>query len=331
MAGKCNVRLFVYGCRPYDEQADFEKIKAETGMDIQWTEESASMDNAELAKGFDAISIVSSPMPAELIQKLSSLGVKMISTRSIGYDHIDLEAARNVGMRVSNTPYSPDTVAEFTVMAMLMALRQMKRTMQRAELHDFSLNGLLGRHLSSCTVGILGAGQIGARVAELLQGFGCEILVCSRHPKELPGTEFVSLEELLRRSDVLTLHMPLNSDNFHLLNREAFSKMKDGAILVNTARGGLVDTEALIEALEQGKLSGAALDVIEGEKGLYHYDKKNEQIAHRQLSVLKDMPNVIFSAHTAFYTREGVTETSERSVLSCVLELTGKENPWRIL
>ncbi len=331
MAGKYDIRLFVYGCRPYDEQADFEKIRADTGMDIQWTANTASMENCELARGFDAISVISTPLPGELIRKFSWEGVRMISTRSIGYDHIDLDAAKAVGMRVSNTPYSPECVAEFTIMAMLMALRQMKRTMQRAELHDFSLNGLIGRHLSSCTVGVLGTGQIGTRVIELLHGFGCEILAYNRHLRKIPGAKNVSLDTVLTHSDILTLHMPLGEDNFHLLDRAAFAKMKDGAILVNTARGGLVDTDALIDALEQGKLGGAALDVIEGERGFYHYDLKNEQIGLRQMSILKDMPNVILSAHTAFYTREGVGETSYRSVESCVRELSGQENPWRII
>lgn len=331
MAGRSEPRLLVYGCRPYDEQAEFRRLRDQYGMEIQWLPDHANLQNADAAKGFDAVSVLSFPLPGEVVRALGQAGVRMISTRTIGYDHIDLEAARQAGMRVSNASYSPESVAEYTVMLMLMSLRHMKRIMERGNIHDFSLPGTIGRQLGSCTVGVLGAGNIGKAVIRMLSGFGCKILACARHPAEIRGAEFVSLNRILAESDILTLHMPLTEDNYHILDRAAFENVKPGAVIVNTARGGLIDTEALIENLESGRLGGAALDVVEGESGLYHFDRKSERLCCRNISILKDMPNVVFSHHMAFYTREAVAEMAECSVKSCLLELTGQENPWRIL
>jgi D-lactate dehydrogenase len=290
--------------------------------------EQPSLKNAHLAQGYEAISIVSTPMPGTLIAEFHRLGVKMISTRTVGYDHVDLETAKKLGVHVSNATYSPDCVADYTVMLMLMALRKMKRILQRADIHDFSLPGTIGKELHNCTVGVLGAGKIGRRVIQDLSGFGCEILAYGHHPDE--SLHFVSLEEILTQSDILTFHMPLGQDNYHMIGEKEIARMKDGVVIINTARGGLIDTEALISGLESGKIGAAALDVVENEGGLFHFDKKSQQIAHRQLSILKDMPNVIFSPHMAFYTQEAIGDMVGHSVESCVLELSGQENPWHI-
>ena len=215
-------------------------------------------------------------------------------------------------------------------MLMLMALRNEKRILQRANLHDFSMPGLIGRQLRGCTVGIVGAGKIGARVMESIRGFGCKVLYWNRTPKSgLPGTQ-VPFDVLCRESDILSLHLPLTEETYHLISREVIASMKPGAILVNTARGALVDSEALIDALESGHLGGAELDVVEVEAGLYHFNKMSDQIKNHSLSILKDMPNVIVTPHMAFYTREAVEQMARCSLEACRYFEAGGENPWKI-
>ena len=325
------MKLFVYGYRPYDEAEAFQYYAKKFHVELGLCQEQPTVENAALAEGYDCISIVSTPMPEKLIVKFRALGIKMISTRTVGYDHIDLITAKTVGMHVSNASYSPDCVAEFAVMLMLMALRRMKRIMQRADIHDFSLPGTIGKELRDCTVGVLGTGKIGKAVLRDLSGFGCKRMAYNRSPDPSLGVPFVSLDTILSSCDILSFHMPLNEESYHMIDQGAIDKMRDGVILVNTARGALIHTEALIEGLECGKIGAAALDVLEDEVGLFHYDKRSEQIGHRAMSILKDMPNVIFSPHMAFYTQEAIGDMVRHSIESCVLELSGQENPWRIL
>ena len=324
------MRLFVYGCRPYDEEAIFRSLAEQYRITLGTTTEQPSVDNAALARGYDAVSVVAVPVTAGILTALHQNGVSLVSTRTIGYDHIDLAAARALGITVCNAGYDPDAVADYTVMLMLMALRNEKRILQRAELHDFSMPGLMGRQMRSCTVGIVGAGKIGARVMESIRGFDCKVLYWNRSKKSgLPGTQ-VPLAVLLRESDIISLHIPLTAETHHLISREVIASMKPGVILVNTARGGLVDTEAMIDALESGHLGGAALDVVEGEAGLYHFNKMSDQIRSRFLSILKDMPNVIVTPHMAFYTREAVAQMAQCSIDACRCLEAGAESPWRI-
>ena len=325
------MKLFVYGYRPYDEAEAFSYYAEKYHVKLGFCQAPPSMDNAALAEGYDAITIVSNPMPEQLIVRFRSLGIRMISTRTVGYDHVDIATARTLGMHVSNASYSPDCVADYAVMLMLMALRRMKRIMQRADIHDFSLPGTIGKELRDCTVGILGTGKIGRTVIRDLGGFGCRILAYSRTQRSDVAAEYVSLEELFARCDVLSLHMPLTQDNYHLLDYDTIGQMKEGVVIVNTARGGIINTEALIDGLECGRIGAAALDVLEEEAGLFHFDKKSEQINHRAMSILKDMPNVIFTPHMAFYTQEAIGDMVGHSVMSCVLELSGKDNPWRVI
>ena len=324
------MRLYVFGCRPYDEEAMFRSLAQQYQITLGITAEQPSVDNAALARGYDAVSVVAVPVTAEILTALHQNGVRLVSTRTIGYDHIDLNAARALGITVCNAGYDPDAVADYTVMLMLMALRNEKRILQRANLHDFSMPGLMGRQMRSCTVGVVGAGKIGVRVMESLRGFGCRILYWNRSKKSgFPGTQ-VPFDVLCRESDILSLHIPLTAETHHLISREVMAAMKPGAILVNTARGGLVDTEAMIDALEAGHLGGAALDVVEGEAGLYHFNKMSDQIRNRYLSILKDMPNVIVTPHMAFYTQEAVEQMARCSMDACRYFETGAENPWKI-
>ena len=291
------------------------------------------MENAHLAEGYEYVSIITSRIDADLMKRFHELGVKMISTRTIGFDHIDLDAARKYGIHVSNVSYSPECVADYTVMLMLMSIRKMKRIMQRAEINDFSLPGIQGREMPNFTVGVLGTGKIGRCVIRDLSGFGCRIYAYDKYESESvkEHAQYADLDTIFRECDMITLHMPLEEDNFHLLNEEAFAKMKDGVIIVNTARGGLINTKALINALESGKVGAAGLDVIEDEFGMYYYDLKSDILSKRDLFILRGFPNAIVTPHMAFYTDQAVSDMVKHSIESCLLRAEGKEDPWEVL
>ena len=270
------MKLFAFALRPFDELGYLEALSRELGFTFAWTEDYPTLDNAELAAGADALSIITNPMTPVLLERYHQMGIRAIATRSIGYDHIDLAAARRLGIRVAHAAYPPEGVADYTIMLMLMGLRRAKLVLKQAEAQDFSLEGKLGRTLASCTVGVVGTGAIGACVIRQLAGFGCRILACDPYPKDALRDQatYVNLETLLAESDVVTLHAPGLPENHHMIGTGELALMKPGALLVNAARGSLVDTEALVAALESGRLGGAALDTIENEAGLYYLDRR---------------------------------------------------------
>ena len=218
-------------------------------------------------------------------------------------------------------------------MLILMSIRRMKRILQRTQLQEYTLDGIQGRELKDLTVGVIGTGRIGRTVIQNLSGFGCKILANDLYEKEEVKSfaSYVSLEEIWENADVITLHTPLTEENFHLINEESLSKMKDGVVIVNTARGGLIDSRALIEAVESGKVGAAGLDVVENEFGLYYYDHKNDILKNRELALLRSFPNVTVSHHMAFYTDEEVKTVIRDSLTGCKLVMEGKENPWEVL
>lgn len=327
------MKLFVYSYRTFDEAFFFEKFSKEYGIELGICREAPTLQNAYLAKGYDYISVITTPIDEALVTAFHQYGIKMISTRTVGYDHIDLKKAKELGVRVSNVTYTPESVADYTVMLMLMSIRRMKHIMQRAAINDFSLEGLAGRTLSSFTIGIIGTGKIGTAVIKVLNGFGCKIYAYDTCEKE-EIKEYVSyadLETVYKRCDMISLHMDLNQDNYHLINKESIKKMRDGVILINTARGGLIDSESLIEGLEQGKIGAVGLDVVEKEFGLYYYNLKNDTINNRELFILRSFQNVIVTPHMAFYTDQSISDMVKHSILACYYDARGKENPWCIL
>jgi D-specific alpha-keto acid dehydrogenase len=247
---------------------------------------------------------------------LSQAGVMYISTRSIGYNHINVNYAESVGISVENVTYSPDSVADYTLMLMLMAVRNAKSIIRRADIHDYRLNDARGRELRDLTIGVIGTGRIGAAVMDRLRGFGCRILAYDSHPKT--AADYVPLDELLQLSDIVTLHTPLNGDTHHLLNRQRIEQMKHGAFIINTGRGSLLDTEAIIPALESGRLGGAALDVLEGEEGIFYADCRNKPIGSKSLLRLQRLPNALISPHTAYYTDHALSDMVENSIINCL-------------
>lgn len=327
------MKVFVFNYRDFDEAEYFTKESEALGVELGICRETPTLANIDLAAGYDCISIITTPIDAALMKRIKELGIKMVSTRTIGYDHVDIKAAKELGIKVSNATYSPNGVADYAIMLMLMASRKMKHIMERADIRDFSLKGIQGREFASFTVGIIGTGRIGRTVVRHLSGFGCRILAYDLYESEevKQYATYVPLEEIWQQCDLISFHAPLTDENFHMVNAETIAKMKDRVILVNTARGGLIDSQALIDAIESGKVGAAALDVVENEFNLYYYDLKSQVLQNRELAILKSFPNVIVTPHMAFYTDRDVHDMVYASLKSCLLEEAGEENPWRVL
>jgi D-specific alpha-keto acid dehydrogenase len=295
----------------------FRVVAPRFGVLLTVTGLAASPATAELALGSECISVGhKSPISRETLAALSEVGVRYLSARSIGVDHIDVGFAGTVGIAVEGITYSPDSVADYTLMLMLMALRHARSVICRADAHDFRLSSLRGRELRDLTVGIVGTGRIGRAVVDRLRGFGCRVLTYDTRP--LGSTEHVPLEELLRRSDVVSLHTPLTPATHHLLDRRRLALMRPGAVVVNTGRGALVDTDGLVTALEEGRLGGAALDVLEGEEDVFYADLRARPVGHDLLVRLQALPNVLISPHTAFYTDHAVADMAENTLINCL-------------
>jgi len=316
------VGVTIYGCEP-DEATLFRRLAPRFGVRPTITAAAVSAANAELAAGNRCVSVGHKTRVSNAaLLGLSRAGARYLNTRSIGYNHIDLAYAKSVGMSVENVAYSPDSVADYTLMLILMAVRQAKSMVRRADVHDYRLGETRGRELRDLTVGVVGTGRIGAAVVDRLRGFGCPVLAHDNRPKT--AADHVPLDELLRRSDVVTLHTPLTAETHHLLDRDRIDRMKRGAFVVNTGRGALLDTTALLAALENGRLGGAALDVVEGEEGIFYADHRGKTIESKTLVRLQELPNVLVSPHTAYYTDHALTDTVENSLRNCSNFMNGE-------
>ena len=308
--------ITIYECGQ-DEAVLFRALAPRLGFTPTIVEAAVSETNADLAAGNRCISVGHKTQITDAtLLALSRAGVAYISTRSIGYNHIDVGYAESVGISVGNVAYSPDSVADYTVMLMLMAVRHAKSIVRRADIHDYRLHEVRGRELRDLTVGIVGTGRIGAAVVDRLRGFRPRLLAHDR--TSMVAADYVPLDELLRESDIVTLHTPLTSETHHLLDARRIGQMKPGAFIVNTGRGSLIDTEALVAALESGRLGGAALDVVEGEEGVFYADCRNRPIESKSLMRLQEMPNVLISPHTAYYTDHALSDTVENSIINCL-------------
>ncbi len=308
--------ITVYGCDP-DEAAAFRAIAPRFGVVPTITAAGVSESNLEFMRGNRCISVGhKNRITNSTLDALSLAGIVYISTRSIGYDHIDVDHAGSLGICVGNVAYSPDSVADYTLMLMLMALRNAKSMIRRTDAHDYRLHPVRGKELRDLTVGVIGTGRIGAAVMDRLRGFGCLTLAYDNRPKTT--ARHVPLDELLGQSDIVTLHTPLTPDTHHLLDRRRIEQLKHGAFVVNTGRGALLDTEALLSALESGRLAGAALDVLEGEDGVFYADRRSYPIESEALLRLQQLPNVVISPHTAYYTDHALNDAVENSIINCL-------------
>ncbi len=307
--------MTIYGCGP-DEAVLFRELAPRLGVRPKITEAPVSEATIHLALGHRCISVGhKTKITNGTLLALGRVGVRYISTRSIGFNHLDVAYAERLGITVENVTYSADSVADYTLMLMLMTVRQAKSMIRRIDDHDYRLHDVRGRELRDLTIGVVGTGRIGAAVIDRLRGFGCRVLAYDLRPKT--AADYVPLEELLRLSDLVTLHPPLTAETHHLLDRRRIGQLKHGAYVINTGRGALLDTAALCSALTEGRLAGAALDVLEGEEGIFYADCRSRAVESEQLLRLQALPNVIISPHTAYYTDHALRDTVENSLINC--------------
>jgi len=306
------VRSVLFSTRTYDERS-FRAVNdgREAPLELAFLEARLDAATIGLAEGFDVVvPFVNDVLDAPVITALAASGTRLLALRSAGFNHVDLQAAEDAGLTVMRVPaYSPHAVAEFTVGLMLAVERRIHRAYGRVRDGNFSLEGLLGSDLRGRTVGIVGTGRIGALVARILHGFGCDLLVNDPFPDPdvaALGARSVDLDTLLRSSHVITLHCPLTPESHHMIDADAISRMRDGVMIVNTSRGALVDTRAVIDGLKSGRIGNLALDVYEEEGDLFFEDLSDRVITDDVFSRLLTFPNVLITAHQAFFTAEAL-------------------------
>lgn len=326
------MKIFFYALREYDEKKYLEECAAQYGFEYDYTSEYPSMENLDLVKGCEGVAIITNPINAEMLDKMKALGVKYLTTRSIGYEHIDVAYADKIGIKVAHVTYAPESVADYTIMMMLIACRQMPYIMQKSAVQDFTLKGKIGKEISASTIGVLGTGNIGATVVKHLKGFGCRILMNDVYEKEELRElgEYTDKETLIRESDIITLHVPALESNYHMIDADAISKMKDGVIIVNCARGSLIDSDAMIDALKSGKIGFAALDTIENEAGLYYLNRSGDLLDNPERAVLMSFPNVYLTPHMAFYTERTIHDMIHNAVIGLLNFEKDAENPFAV-
>jgi D-lactate dehydrogenase len=311
------MRIILFSNQTYDRDS-FLAANHGLGFELHFQQAQLREDTVALAMGFEVVCpFVNDDLSRPVLEHLAAGGTRLIALRSAGYNHVDLAAARALGLAVVRVPaYSPHAVAEHGVGLVLALCRHLHRAYNRTREGDFSLHGLTGFDLHGRTVGVIGSGQIGEVFARIMSGFGCHILAYDPYPNraiETLGGRFVELDELLAQSDIISLHCPLNDATKHLINARSLERMKRGSMLINTGRGALVDTPALIEALKSGQLGYLGLDVYEEEADIFFADRSDQPLQDDVLARLLTFPNVIITAHQAFLTREalaGIAQTT---------------------
>ncbi len=300
------MKIAFYGTKPYD-RVWFEPMGKEYGFDIHFIEASCSQETVFMAKGCDAICIfVNDYVNAGMIDTLYEMNVKAILLRSAGFNNVDVKAAEDKIVILRVPSYSPEAVAEFSMAMLLTVNRLTHKAYNRTRDFNMSLNGLMGIDLFEKTAGVIGTGKIGQAMFRILNGFQMHVLCYDPFPVEGLEAEYVSLDKLFQSADVISLHCPLNSDTRHIINKEAIAMMKKGVYLVNTSRGALIDTQALIDGMLEGKFGGVGLDVYEEEEGVFYEDRSNDIIMDDNLARLVTFPNMLVTSHMGFFTREAM-------------------------
>lgn len=308
------MKIAFYDTKPYDKPS-FEHYGALKDMQFRFLETRLNEDTVELARGCEAVCVfVNDTVNAAVIDRLYELGVKVIALRSAGYNNVDIQHAFGKIHVVHVPSYSPYAVAEHAMAMLLTSVRRIHKAYNRTREFNFSLNGLTGFVFHGKTVGVIGTGKIGRIFIDICRGFGMHVIAYDRYPAPDSGIEYVSLEELFRRSDIISLHCPLTDETRHMINAEAIGQMKKGVILVNTSRGGLIDAEALLEGIKARKIGAACLDVYEEEADIFFEDLSGHILNDELLSRLISMPNVIVTSHQAFLTEEALNNIAETTV-----------------
>lgn len=312
------MRAILFSSQTYDRDS-FLAAQQPTGLELHFQPARLSLDTVALAERHEVVCpFINDDLSAPVLEQLAAGGTQLIALRSAGYNHVDLLAAKRLGLEVVRVPaYSPHAVAEHAVALILALNRRLHRAYNRTREGDFSLHGLTGFDLVGKTVGVIGTGQIGATFARIMAGFGCELLAYDPFPNPevvVLGARYLSLREVLEQSRIISLHCPLTAESKHLINRDSLAHLQPGAMLINTGRGGLVDTPALIDALKEGQLGYLGLDVYEEEAQLFFEDRSDLPLQDDVLARLLTFPNVIVTAHQAFLTHEALGAIAETTL-----------------
>ena len=309
------MRVAVFSSKPYD-RSSLEAANVDRGHELTFFEPALDEHTARLASGFPAVcAFVNDDCHAVVLEQLAAGGTRLLTLRSAGFNHVDLVAAENLGVVVARVPaYSPHAVAEHAVTLILALNRRIHRAYARVREGNFALQGLLGFDLCGRTVGVVGTGQIGCAFARIMAGFGCRVLGADPQPTPEFAGEYVPLERLLAEAEVISLHCPLTPSTRHLVRAETLARMREGVMLINTGRGGLIDTPAAIAALKTGKLGYLGLDVYEEEEALFFADRSGEVIQDDVFTRLLTFPNVLVTAHQGFFTREALANIAETTL-----------------
>lgn len=312
------MKIAVFGTKPYD-RSFLEAANKDHKHELTFFEPRLSHETCRMAAGFEAVCVfVNDVLDPDVLAALADYGIKVVALRCAGFNNVDVAAADRLGISVVRVPaYSPYAVAEFTVGLMLTLNRKIHRASSRVREGNFSLDGLLGFDLAGRTAGIVGTGAIGVVVANILAGFRCRLLAFDPYPNDqckALGVEYVPLPRLLAESDIVTLHCPLTQETHRLIDERAVQQMKPGAMLINTSRGAVVETRAVIAGLKSGKIGYLGLDVYEEEADYFFEDFSNEVIADDVLARLLTFPNVIITGHQAFFTEEALAAIAETTL-----------------
>lgn len=312
------MRIMLFSSQPYDRDS-FSAASLPAGCQLSFQHTHLGPDTAALAKDCAVVcAFINDDLSAPVLQQLAAGGTRLIALRSAGYNHVDLKAAQQLGLSVARVPaYSPFAIAEHATALILALNRRIHRAFNRTREGDFSLHGLIGFDLHGKTVGIVGTGQIGAAFARIMAGFGCRLLAHDPYPDrdlQALGVRYLALDEVLQQAQIISLHCPLTPDTRHLINQQSLARLQPGSMLINTGRGALVDTPALIDALKSGQLGYLGLDVYEEEAALFFEDQSDLPLQDDVLARLLTFPNVIITAHQAFLTREALSAIAETTL-----------------
>ena len=312
------MKIAFFTTKSYD-RAHFESEVAESEHSITFFEDILNLQTAKLVSGYDAVCIfVNNPVDEELIAKISGLGVEVIALRSAGFNHVDLEACKEHGVTVYRVPaYSPEAVAEHTVALILTLNRKTHKAYNRVRENNYSLEGLTGFNLHGKTVGVIGTGTIGTEFCKIMNGFGCKILAFDPYENDTVksiGGEYVNFNELVKTADIISLHCPLIPQTRHIIDQKSIKKMKEGVMIINTSRGALIDTTAVIEGLKSKKVGFLGIDVYEQEDDLFFKDLSGEVIQDDEIARLMTFPNVLITGHQAFLTGEALQQITRTTI-----------------
>lgn len=304
------IKIAFFDTKEYDRKL-FDEYNKKYGYEITYLESKLNSETAPLAKGYDVVCIfVNDVVDEKTIHILEECGVKLIALRCAGFNNIDIKKIGDKLKIVRVPAYSPYAVAEHAVALLLSIDRKIYKAYQRTKKYNFTLNGLLGFDIHGKTVGVIGTGKIGKVFCQIMKGFGARVIAYDLYKDEASakkiGFEYVDLDTLLKESDVISLHCPLTKETDRIINRETMEKMKNGVVIINTSRGKLIDTDSLIEKLEEGKIGGLGLDVYEDEEDFFMNDMSNSYKRDKDLSILLSMPNVVITSHQAFFTKEAL-------------------------